>query len=546
MSNPTFTDIHCHPDLKTFLSANDEINRINCWQNLNLPIILKIIDRILLGNILESQSSLTQLNSSCGTIRLVGLYAFEKSMIKGDLFKILGIHVNLLTVAGILEIMGHHRKIDYELLKRISSPRTNYFRLFNEVQTHLVESETIPPGYNILNKINDHDPGMLNLIFTIEGGHNLFNKRAGYNFKKDVLSNLSDLKSGIYRYLFMGLAHLERNRLCTHAYGIKILHHRRFKPVGRGITRLGRKVIKKALSKPNRILIDIKHMSLEARKQYYEILKQDYGSENIPIIASHTGVTGRSYENMPVITCKAYCKWTKVQYYQPEGLMCTKFNPWSINLYDEEIMKIVDSDGLIGLNLDERILGTKQKKRAELIEYFSRKEFSCCKYRRDHPAESHIQDPEEELSESELLADKIRNKLLDYIHLVAQNPYRFRDHDHLNNEIVNLYNDLLIIPRQLLDNDIKHLCNNILHIVKVAGDKAWKHICIGSDFDGLINAVECCRDATKMNKLARELKKWLPIMVASNPTLSPVTNIDQKVEDIMSRNACDFLKNNFN
>jgi hypothetical protein len=286
-------------------------------------------------------------------------------------------------------------------------------------------------------------------------------------------------------------------------------------------------------------------MSLEARKQYYDVLNNEYGSEKIPILVSHGGVTGVSYENMPVVKCKCCCRWTKVQYYQPDGLMGTHFNPWSINLYDEEIKKIVDSDGLIGLNLDKRILGARQKKRSELIEYFSRKERSSIRFREHHVPISHIQPQGVVLSSVEMLNNKIEEKLKEYLRKIIRRPDQLLAYQNLYNEIEQLYNQLRSMPVPSTDEDIKHLCNNILHIVRIAGDKAWKHICIGSDFDGLISAVECCRNASVFNNLASELKRWLPIMAASDPGLSSITNIDQKVDDIMSVNLYDFLKKNF-
>jgi microsomal dipeptidase-like Zn-dependent dipeptidase len=94
-------------------------------------------------------------------------------------------------------------------------------------------------------------------------------------------------------------------------------------------------------------------------------------------------------------------------------------------------------------------------------------------------------------------------------------------------------------------DDIKYLCNNILHIVQVAGPKAWEHICIGSDFDGLVSSIECCRNVTEYGTLAQKLIQELPLMVAGSPAFTHITNINQKVEDIMSGNAYRFLQKYF-
>ena len=575
MGNPPFADIHCHPEFKSFLTGNE------CWHNLVLWKYLKIVDKILLGGILESQSTLMQLDNSRGNIALVGLYVTEKAMIKGSLINILGVRVNVIKVAGIMKLLTPPRydKIDYDLVKRIASARARYFSLFKEVQAHMLASETIDPGYNLLRRMNEYDVNRLNLIFTIEGGHNLLNKRCGCALKRNVLNNFKDLKSSCCRYFFMSITHMERNRLCTNAYGIKFIRHRMFKPVGYGITSLGKNVIREALRKPNRILIDIKHMSLEARKQYYEILKREYASEKIPIVVSHGGVTGVSYERMPVVKCKRCCRWTKVRYYKPNGLDNTKFNPWSINLYDEEIEEIVRSEGLIGLELDARILGARQKKPAELIEYFSRRELSCRKLREQHAINSDLQEPDVELSEREKLIEEIQKKLKVFLREIIRRPDLFqellnlfekesrvaRNERMLNiflhkisrrtarlkelqkkyDELKSLYNKLMSMPVILTDNDIKHLCNNILHIVKIGGERAWKCICIGSDFDGLIDSLDGCDNATEFKKLAKALARLLPRMAATNPGLHPITHINQKVDDIMFKNVYDFLSKHF-
>jgi hypothetical protein len=49
MGNPPFIDIHVHPDVKTFLSANEEENRRKCWQSAKSTPLIRLIDKILLN-----------------------------------------------------------------------------------------------------------------------------------------------------------------------------------------------------------------------------------------------------------------------------------------------------------------------------------------------------------------------------------------------------------------------------------------------------------------------------------------------------------------
>ncbi len=559
MPDPAIIDIHVHPDLKSFLSANEEMNRPNCWQYFRSDPFIQAIDTLLLGNILESQSNLEQLNNSRGTIAVIGLTVAEKAMIKADLINLVLFHINLLRVAKILEITGGGGILNYELLKRTSKPRSRYFSVFDEMLSHLILSRLIHPGFNLLDKISQYNPQQLNVILTAEGGHNLSKRNCRCRVRKGVLGSLANLKSGRYRFLFIGLAHHSRNRLCTHAWSMKILHHRNFKPVGRGITKLGKEVLIEALRQPHRIFIDIKHMSLVSRLQYYEMLEREpsLANQNVPIITSHTGVTGMSYQDMSryVESCRRCWRWTKILWKQPPGLLNTKFNPWSINLYDEEIIKIVDSDGLIGLSLDARILGARQEKRKDRIEYFSRKEFRCSGLESFTAEQISMAHKEVQLTPAEQdvirFEEELKGRVVKYLRNVKKHPYRYEEFQVDRNKILQDFNELQSMKKQLNSSnlshadDIKYLCNNILHIVKVAGPKAWEHICIGSDFDGLVSSIESCRNVTEYDNLAQQLIQLLPLMAGGVPAFTQLTNISQKVEGIMSGNAYKFLQKYF-
>jgi microsomal dipeptidase-like Zn-dependent dipeptidase len=496
MSNPVFFDLHCHPGLKSYLTASREKDRISCWQLIDVRGPFGFVDRFFKGNMLDSSSSLSQLKKGNVSIAVVGLYAYERTMIK-----------SILTKFQDTAILNRFRikQLDYNLLRKLASKKSNYFRLFKGVQRHLLKAKRLQPEYNLVKKFSDFVPDKLNVVLSIEGGHNLFSRKPYRNDGKRVMRNLSKLKTGKRRYFFFGPAHLERNPLCTHAFGMKIIDDEKFNPDGDayGISNLGKRVIKKALENPHRILIDIKHMSLVSRLQYYDMLQNNDLGE-VPIIMSHAGVTGVSYNSMPIDKCELTGKWFKVRYYKPAGLRHTAFNPWSINLYDEEIPVIIASNGIIGMNLDERILGTKQHSGKERTEYFSRKDFE------------------------------------DYWDQVPE--------DNSTNNQSRRYRRNNCNRWYMYHGDVKHLCNNILHIVKIGGPKAWDHICIGSDYDGMINGVDPYNDAEKLMRLRKHLIKWLPRMAKSDRNHSYFINdenIEKRVDAIMFENAYRFLKENF-
>jgi microsomal dipeptidase-like Zn-dependent dipeptidase len=550
MEYPSVVDIHTHPDFKTYWSADLEIKRLNCWRKFRMPYLLRIIDMILLGDVLSSQCSLRQLNRNRGMIALAGLISAEKAEITTEIFSRLGIHIGLYQIACILKRLGYRKSINPDLVQRISLPGTYNFDLFKEIQEHLLGSREKGCRYRLLTKIGDYNPRKLNIILTIEGGHNLQTQTSGNNAGIDVVDNLRSLKSSGRRYFFMSMAHLEQNLLCTHAYNIKIVRDNKFMPAGKGLTPLGRDVITEALRQPNRILIDIKHMSLKARQEYYDMLRQNYSSENIPIIMSHGGVTGVSWNNRRVATCRVVDHmWIKVKHYKRQGLMGTKFFPRSINIYDEEIIKILDSNGLIGLNLDEKILGVKQRGQAQPVEYFSKDDCSCSDFIVSSTGYDGLQEPVEPPTTFETGMEALKDILINYLSELYNNPEQDWELDlrHIEQQYTHLLTEMVEEERLALtfDNAIKHLCNNILHIVEVGGAKAWKHICIGSDFDGMINPINVCRNAKKYDNLSSALKEWLLTMTNNAAINYYITDIDKQVNDIMSGNAFKFLQDNF-
>ena len=56
-----------------------------------------------------------------------------------------------------------------------------------------------------------------------------------------------------------------------------------------------------------------------------------------------------------------------------------------------------------------------------------------------------------------------------------------------------------------------YFMNQVIHILKIAKnigvsyDKVKTQICLGSDFDGLINAIDCCKNATQFDSFKQLL-----------------------------------------
>jgi microsomal dipeptidase-like Zn-dependent dipeptidase len=122
-----------------------------------------------------------------------------------------------------------------------------------------------------------------------------------------------------------------------------------------GLTTTGEFVIKELLSSKNgkRILIDIKHMSPRSRRDYYKLLKEDANlvKEKIPIICSHTGVVTKRATIEQMIELSDNDDWKELNEELGEK---NYLHECSINLCAEDVINIFNSNGLIGIQLDEK------------------------------------------------------------------------------------------------------------------------------------------------------------------------------------------------
>jgi microsomal dipeptidase-like Zn-dependent dipeptidase len=264
------------------------------------------------------------------------------------------------------------------------------------------------------------------------------------------------------------------------------------------------------------IYLDVKHMDLVARFQYYTIidsintLRKATGKKLIPIIASHIGLSGKkrpvafatglyplsdSYEEL--IFGQVFYKvqsnehdafwraYTKLLPSEMRALYVEHYNddihqsfnpftdninlntvgwfyPWGINFCDEEIKHIYASDGLIGLNLDRRILG------------------------------------------------------------FTMPQYDWRYKQYLKQKFLNIYNADDYITRRglyLSFDDYflsEPLLRNIFQVIEQCGvdnATAWNHIAIGSDYDGFIQPTTLAPTAESIPLFHEKMIAFLRIFV---------------------------------
>jgi microsomal dipeptidase-like Zn-dependent dipeptidase len=249
--------------------------------------------------------------------------------------------------------------------KRIEFIQSNNYKYFNDLEC---EYEYLKTSQNFKGKkdvsftiaknkseIDLSSDKKITVILTIEGTNNFYpTKNVNKADIGAVLSNIEKVKQWEHPVLWVTMAHHFYNGFVSHEKSLisevlllgdidqsegmnqplsSITNYTYF-------TEEGLKVIDALLSTSNgrRILIDIKHVDYRGRKQYFQHIKTNYGNQ-IPVIISHAAVGNTDASEPPV------------------------FNTWTINLNNDDIYAVCETKGIIGIELDQRILGFDELKK---------------------------------------------------------------------------------------------------------------------------------------------------------------------------------------
>lgn len=509
-----FFDFHCHPGLKPTFSNQGTAPSV--WQFISAK--LAVFDNVhisinpLFNEVLNSQSCLSQLFN--GNIKLFGLalHSPEAAMAEGLLQKKL---VNKGAIA----------LLDSKRLELIRDGK-HYFQFLNDDLNRVINTPS-PQNLNgaklkVLKSsadFNEADQNTICAFIVVEGLHCFFGDQgnADVNQYQQNFEKFTDENT----VLAINICHIQQAGFCNHAYGIQFISDKRFLPSGNGITDSGMKMINRIIEK--KILTDIKHMSLRSRRQLYDKLR-DENDENkykAPIICTHAGLTGQSIRDRvkflfksPIDIGDVY----EVVYLKPESpyIKNVYFNCSSINLYDEDIETILLSDGLIGLSFDQRILGfTDENVLREVttpndVEYISEQEASF--FLGPNPTGLPPWNDFSKIWASEQFAD-LEPALNEMLH-----PMFF--------------------------------FNQVLHILTVAKNhpligvqKALNKICLGSDFDGLINAIDNCKQVDKLETFKNLMISKMPKLLNDAGLGNEGINVQQLADNIFYNNGKNFVIN---
>ncbi|WP_104812291.1 membrane dipeptidase [Aureitalea marina] len=366
-----YVDIHCHPAMKGFgksfkyvptgQNPLDPSKRNSIWRQKKPNVGQKLVNRLVTLTKF-TQTDMTTLAKADVDLVVISLYPFEKHFLSRRILGWKGLTDLLVNLAaGIsqkrIDHVLRHRDYFQDLLDEL-----NYYK---QLDNQVVKIDGIFYTYRLVSSFAEIETNrglsvgnkrIINLVTSIEGAHVL---NTGLEMDQDtadpdeVMENLAAIKSWEHRPLFMTFAHHFYNELCGHAPSISLslIKENQIRGLDADFTPLGLKVLKEMLNEQSgaRILIDVKHMSIASRQTYYQLLDQEYPNEDIPIVASHGAVNG----------------WRSLTDQRSDYPNRTQwFNPVSINFSDREVVRIARSNGLLGIQLDERRIGNKKAVKA--------------------------------------------------------------------------------------------------------------------------------------------------------------------------------------
>jgi microsomal dipeptidase-like Zn-dependent dipeptidase len=568
----TYFDLHCHSTGKAAMTqleieqcSSPVLDIIGTFDPNAVPGLLGAVAKLVAGilgkkafenllklvagNPIDSQASFRQIEG--GSLVVVMLITLERAYTEIRILEaIQELSKSLLTLIHNRDI--DNRKSYHDTLKE---RELRFLMKFNN-QVEPISGKR----YQIINSIQEYpnvpDLNTVYVIVGIEGGHNFytFPQQTIQESGNNMLTALAALQQWKQdpskpRLFYTTITHHAQNGFSNHPWALPVAftpalessNVGRFTPTGNGLTTWGRQFINIALHQSateKRTLIDIKHLSTVARNQAYIHIKTHF--PNTPLIASHVGVTGTSWKVRPLNNDGDVIEerpefpdvsFVKYDLRTIRGFMRDDFNGnpqpftfngWSINLYDEDIIEIMASRGLIGLQLEPRILG---------VEGTSEERFSKVELTNEWPNLPVIK---------RFVGD-------------TEQMYSFEPLPHISNK-----------PNNTTKLHLWHFCQNIMHIVLVvtleqqagnptlAGVNPWEHICIGSDYDGLITAIKPSPTAADINGLLnQQMIDTLQAMAqflnklhnnfGGNPIITPF----DIVQKLRIQNGLNFLKQHF-
>jgi hypothetical protein len=404
----------------------------------------------------------------------------------------------------------------------------------------------------------------------------------------ELYTNIETLKSmDIY---MMAIAHLSYNGMVGHApaldvskkpllenlisgflrraYGTRVSNDRRYRKAFDGtfyrvpgVNYFGDSVMTRLLHRSTgRIQIDLKHSDPITRKvvlnKYVSLSNMaESEDEKLRPICSHCAVNG-----LPI----DYASPMVNEYQLLKASVVNKFYPFGMNLYNDEVKQIVEQNGIIGIPLEERVLGgyingkiqwphcierNGERYRLDKSVKDKSKRFKYLKKALHYLHQEANPEMMAALSfyQNRLSSDGIASDSTKVLELVChdylntepflQNMFHVVDiafSTNQNKKIDSLYrfsypivsentkSNIAQLQSQYVTPTTKSQISNVLKdSVDVIKEKSWNHLCIGSDLDGLIDPLNVCPTTTNYPLFREKLEVLIPLFLHIRSEFEP-------------------------
>lgn len=429
---------------------------------------------------------------------------------------------------------------DPDVLTRVHDGGYDYYKQLIGEYKYLVKYQNYKPkhgkiAYEIAKNYQEYtriiDEGKIAYIMSVEGTNAFLSDSAEFDdlVKLDLQGNttaviatleknIKDFKSQEVPPFIITLAHHQYNFLCGHSPSFIGIAKFAFNQEGyttdpddagekihyylTGIKPDGKKIIRKILSKSfgkQRTLIDTKHMSAKARMDYRDMIFGEFTTQDIPIIQTHTGVNGRKK------IAEATTDIESVELKKSEQKKSHFFTS-SINLFDDEIVDIIRSNGLIGIMLDEkRIVGKKLSPTTEYYVKFLPAQVYSTKYPNHAMLNSIARNSRNRYEYNKKLFKRAINRFVkakrDLEYELLKNRPNPKKIKKIKDRIMRWKGESDTMRDLMEAVFLSILANQFLHIAQVykqarLADNTlphkdpWEHICLGSDYEGVINPLD--------------------------------------------------------
>lgn len=552
-----FFDAHLHLTLKNQFSENG--NSSSPWKEItreDLKDGMRDIDRFLKHGLVEkmfaSQSSVDMLFEGGYQLVVMPLFAPDIELVRAIKKK-----------KAFYNIIAKNQQGKFKMLVNLCryddlAGETNPVSIALNDLNLLTLTHPEHPGKKVvyLQKSSDWDPAAADTLFvvgSVEGVHTLRSDLLEINtdlILEDIKTNLKTVQTKGLKLLMINLAHIDGSNkvFANQAYAMDGMRSIGFKeedlrPQGCGLTDAGKKLVD--FLEGDKICSDVKHMSPLARFDLYKYRRQK--GITSPIVSSHSGLCGISFKSDDEEYSDYVFKKQKTgnsfefrvgkpSKYSFPGFDSVQvgFNASSINLFDEDVKEIYESDGLLGISLDERVLGFTMVSKTSKGKYSKNVEEWSGTFGGYTPMMTDTDFISVEECEKLGLDKEPRKKFLNRC-VNAEDLHQFLTDPH------DLKKELQFC----------HFINHILHCVRLGiqfeGEKGVEKmltqvVCIGSDYDGLIEPIDITVTCRQIRDLkARFIRDFESAINRNHLFLPQNWTVSQLADRIFFENGRDFV-----